>query len=51
MATVTVTGAVDESVGRLAAAGLTLQVVPAGAPLQLKETVPVNPFSADNSRL
>jgi len=51
VATVTVTGTLEESVGRFADTGLTLQVVPAGAPLQPNATVPEKPFSADSSRL
>ena len=51
VATVTVTGTLEDIVGRLADTGLTVQVVPVGAPLQPNAAVPAKPFSADRIRL
>lgn len=48
--TVTVTGAVEKELERSAEAGLIVHVVPAGAPLQLRATVPFKP-SDDKMRL
>jgi hypothetical protein len=48
--TVTVSGTVEDALERSAEAGLIVQVVPAGAPLQLNATGPMKP-SEDNMRL
>jgi hypothetical protein len=50
VATVTVTGTVEDPVARAGEGGFTLQVEPAGAPRQLRFTVPVKP-SDDKMRL
>jgi hypothetical protein len=50
VATLTVTGTFPEAAVRVAEAGFTVQVVPAGAPEHVRATTPLNPWE-DRDRL